>query len=369
MRPAVIDADGHVEEELEAIVEAVPTGLRDAARDIIPLDPDGERSRRIEGRLWRPKYPYPGGGQNHLIAGGVRQEGGRDPRRRLEVLDAEGIDVAVLYPSSGQLFGLFENPETAAALCVAYNDWLAEYCSVAPSRLVGVALLPQQDPAAAAAELQRAVTDHHFVGGVLRPNRIGGRTIDDAAFEQLWATAAELDVPLVYHEAYVAGIDTVGIDRMSCYAGCHIVSHVFEQMSAMVVLTLAGAQDRFPGLRIGLFEAGCGWAPSWAQRIEEHFEYAPSDYRGGDPRGKLNRRMWLTFEIQEPLVGAVCASGWSENVCFASDYPHFDAVFPGAVSAVRQRALQPDVERQLLADNALRFYGPRFAQLVDGASP
>jgi uncharacterized protein len=362
--PAVIDADGHVEEDLEAIVDGVPPALRDAAAEIMPLDPDGARARRIEGRLWEPRFPYPRGALNHLSAGGVRQEGGRDPRKRLEVLDSEGIDVAVLYPSSGQLFCLFENPDTNAALSTAYNDWLAEYCSAAPQRLAGVAVLPQHDPAAAAAELERAVVHHRFVGGVLRPNRIGGRTIDDDAWETLWATAQRLDVPLVFHEAYISGIDTVGIDRMPGYAGCHIASHVFEQMTAMVVLTLAGVQDRHQGLRIGLFEAGCGWAPSWSQRIEEHFEYAPDDYRGGDPTGRISRRMWLTFEIEEPLVGEVCASGWGDNVCFASDYPHFDAVYPGAVRAVRQRGLARDVEDRLLGANALRFYGPRLAELA-----
>src|SRR4029077_15389680 len=141
--PAVIDADGHVEEDLEAIVDGVPPALRDAAREIIPLDPDGPRARRIEGRLWEPRFPYPRGALNHLSAGGVRQEGGRDPPKRLEGLDSEGIDGPLPYPSSGQLFCLFENPDTNAALSAAYNDWLAEYCSASPQRLAGVAVLPQ----------------------------------------------------------------------------------------------------------------------------------------------------------------------------------------------------------------------------------
>lgn len=73
----------------------------------------------------------------------------------------------------------------------------------------------------------------------------------------------------------------------------------------------------------------------------------------------IDRRIWLTFEIEEPLVGEVCASGWGDNVYFASDYPHFDAVYPGAVRAVRERGLDTEVEANLLGRNALRFYGPR----------
>jgi uncharacterized protein len=361
----VIDGDGHVEEDLRQLVAAVPDHLRSIAKGIAPDDPM-TIERVVEGRPWGPKYPFPHGGLNHLSAGGVRQEGGRDPKVRIEVLDNEGIDAAVLFASAGQLFYLFEGPEVAAALCHAYNDWLAEFCSYAPSRLIGVALLPQQDPDLAAAELERAVTSHGFVGGIIRPNKINGRTVDDPAFDVLWETAARLDVPIALHEAYIPGIDTVGIDRMSTYAGCHVISHVFEQMTAMLVTTLAGIQDRFAGLRLGFLEAGCGWAPTWLDRIEEHFELSPADYRGGDPRGKVNKRTWLTFEIEEPGLGAACQLGWDHNIMFASDYPHFDAVYPGALKEVRDRnpSLSGEVMANLLGGNALRFYGPRLERML-----
>jgi predicted TIM-barrel fold metal-dependent hydrolase len=362
----VIDADGHVDEDQLRIVASVPDHLRQYVEGFVPDDPSRDRTRLIEGRPWRTAYAAPHGQFNHLAAGGVVQEGGRDPRVRLDVLDSEGIDVAVLFGSVAQLFFLFQRPDVAAALCRGYNDWLAEYCATDPRRLVGVAALPQQDPALAAEELERAVTSLGFVGGFVRPNRINGRTVDDPAFDVLWATAARLDVPIGFHEAYIAGIDTVGMDRMSTYAGSHVISHVFEQMTAMLVTTLSGVQDRFPGLRLGFLEAGCGWAPSWLHRIEEHYELAPGDYRGGDPRGKVNTRTWVTFEIEEPGLEAACQSGWAGNIMFASDYPHFDAVYPGAVKKVRDlhRGLAADVLDGLLGGNALGFYGPRLAQTV-----
>jgi uncharacterized protein len=360
----VIDADGHVEEPLGELVETVPPGLRDQAIRFV-AERDGHVSYALEGRLWRSQYPFPGGLENHVRAGGQRREGGRDPVVRLQVLDDEGIDAAVLYPSVGLMFGLHGNPDVAAALCAAYNDWLAGYCATTPDRLIGVALLPQHEPRHAAAELERAVAQYGFVGGVVRPNRIGGRTVDDPAFDVLWAVAQDLDVPVALHEAYLSGIDTVGVDRMSSYAGCHIVSHVFEQMAAMVSLTLGGVFERFPRLRLGFLEAGCGWAPTWVDRIEEHYELAPTDYRGGDPRGILPRRSWLTFEIEEPGLTAALGQGWGSNVMFASDYPHHDAVYPGAVKAVRQRGLDHEQERRVLAGNALAFYGDRLSGHLD----
>jgi predicted TIM-barrel fold metal-dependent hydrolase len=358
----VVDADGHVEEDLRSIVERLPDAMR-ALAPTFRREDDGTITNLIEGRPWRPEFAFPRGRDTHTSAGGAVRTGGRDPRERLAVLDSEGIDVAVLFPSLGLMFGLYEDPAAAAALCAAGNDWVADYCATDPRRLAGVATLPQQDPAVAVTELERCVDRHDFVAGMIRPNRIGGRTVDDADFDVLWSAAEALDVPIVCHEAYVgSGIDTVGLDRISSYAGAHIISHPLEQMMAMLGITLSGVLVRHPRLRLGFFEAGCSWAPYWVERIEEHFELAPADYAGGDPHGVLPARTWLTFELDEAGVEFAAACGWAANLCFASDYPHFDATFPGAVDAVRARDFEPGLEAALLSDNALRFYGERLAR-------
>src|SRR3984893_10474832 len=217
----VIDADGHVEETLPELVAAIPAAMRDSAMQFV-AEAGGYVTYRIEGRLWRSKYPFPGGLQNHVSAGGVRRERGRDPKVRLQVLDDEGIDAAVLYPSVGLMFGLLEPPDIAAALCAAYNDWLARYCATDPKRLIGVALLPQQDPRLAAAELERAATRPGFARRGMRPNRIGGRTADHPDFDVLWDKAQQLDVPVSLHQAYLDGLDTIGLDRMSRSPACVI---------------------------------------------------------------------------------------------------------------------------------------------------
>ncbi|HMG40475.1 MAG TPA: amidohydrolase family protein [Acidimicrobiales bacterium] len=364
----VVDADGHVEEDLERITELLPPSMRPFAPRFLAEGPLGHVAFELEGRVWRSKYPFPGGRTNAVAAGGQHNEGGRDPHVRLEVLDSEGLAATVLFPSAALLFGWYENPDIAAAMCRAYNEWLAEYCAADPSRLFGVAVLPQQEPRLAAAELQRAVDDYGFVAGMVRPNKIGGRTVDHPDFEVLWEVAADLDAPVVLHEAYNHGIDTIGIDRMSTYAGCHVMSHVFEQMSSMLVVGLSGPLARHADLRLGFFEAGCGWAPTWVDRISEHFELAPDDFRGGDPAEALRTRTWLTFELDEPALRSTCELGWADNVCFASDYPHFDATFPGAVEKVRGSDLDDELLRKLLSDNAFGFFGDRLREPLSAAA-
>src|SRR3989454_1211177 len=185
MRTPVIDADGHIEEDLPALVAGVPGRLRALAPRFI-ADDGGVVSYMIEGKEWKPKFPFPMGMKTHTGAGGEYREGGKDPRVRLDVLDSEGIDAAVLFPSTGMMFGLYEDVDIAVALCRSYNDRLAEYCARNPNRLIGVALLPQQDPARAVDELERAVEQLDFVGAVMRPNMIAGRTVEHPDWEPLW---------------------------------------------------------------------------------------------------------------------------------------------------------------------------------------
>lgn len=59
-------------------------------------------------------------------------------------MDTEGIDAAFLYPSLGLFLGATKDPEYSAAVCRAYNRWLADYCKPYPDRLFGAAMLPMQ---------------------------------------------------------------------------------------------------------------------------------------------------------------------------------------------------------------------------------
>ena len=63
-----------------------------------------------------------------------RTPGAVDPHIRLQELDEEGIDVAILYPTIGIAWERdCEDPELSAAYCRAYNNWLLDYCSVNPA--------------------------------------------------------------------------------------------------------------------------------------------------------------------------------------------------------------------------------------------
>ena len=223
------------------------------------------------------------------------------------------------------------------ALARAYNDWLASYCAADPRRLFGAALLPLQDPGAAADELRRAVTELGFVAGFVRPNPCAGRSLPDQAYEPLWRAAEELDVPVGVHEGSSVTVPTLGSDRPFNPLILHAVSHSFESMLACAQLIAFGVLERHPGLRVVFLESSGGWAPFWLERLDEQAE----SFGGFCPDLRLRpseyfaRQCAISFEVGERTLPALAPFVGSERIVWGSDYPHHDATFPGAVEAIR----------------------------------
>src|SRR5207247_8744979 len=132
------------------------------------------------------------------------RKGGFDPDARIGDMDAEGIDAAFLYPSLGLFAGAVEDPALAAAVCRAYNRWLADYCQPYPERLFGVAMLPMQDVDLAIAEMRFAKKELGFKGGFIRPNPYNNKMINHPDYEPFWAAAADLAVSTGFHEGAAA---------------------------------------------------------------------------------------------------------------------------------------------------------------------
>ena len=358
----VVDADGHVVEP-----EIAWTGLPDAVRPTITADANGYEHVVVGdteilavplGNLARPGSTFDDPATFRPLADALA--GGWDPVLRLADMDAEGIDQAVLYPTMGLYFSVITDPSAAVSLAAAYNDWLAGYCAAGPRRLFGAALLPLQDPAAAARELRRAVTELGFVAGFVRPNPCLGRSLSDRAYDPVWEAAEELDVPIGIHEGSSVIVPTLGADRPFNPLILHAVSHSFEQMLACAQLIAFGVLERHPGLRVVFLESSGGWGPFWIERLDEQAEsfggfcpdlaLRPSEY--------FARQCAISFEVDESTLPALAPFVGPERVVWGSDYPHHDATFPGAVDALRRTVAPcvPATQAKVLGLNARRLY-------------
>src|SRR6266446_6250903 len=110
---------------------------------------------------------------------------GWDAVSQLEAMDREGLDVAVLFPSRGLfVLGLDApavmgidglEPDFAAAIARAYNDWLRDFCAHAPERMLGAGMVAPHDVAAAAAETRRCVEQLGFKAIFLAPGCVARR--------------------------------------------------------------------------------------------------------------------------------------------------------------------------------------------------
>jgi uncharacterized protein len=368
----VVDADGHVVEPLSAW-----TALPDAHRPRIAPDAGGFEHVVVGdseilavplGNLATPGSTFDDPSAFRPLADAL--PGGWDPVRRLTDMDAEGIDQAVLYPTIGLYFSVVEDPVTAVELAAAYDDWLAGYCAADAARLFGAAMLPLQDPVAAAHELRRAVTELGFVAGFVRPNPCLGRSLSDRAYDVVWEAAAELDVPIAIHEGSSVIVPTLGSDRPFNPLVLHAVSHSFEQMLACAQLIAFGVLERHPGLRLVFLESSGGWGPFWLERLDEQAE----SFGGFCPGLKLRpseyfaRQCAISFEVDERTLPALAPFVGPERIVWGSDYPHHDATFPGAVDALRSTLAPcpPATQARVLGLNARGIY--RLPRRHDGAA-
>src|SRR6185437_2670698 len=152
----VVDADGHCNEPEEGLAAWLPSEYAGRA-PIRVTDDYGNRRMILEGRVWSRSGPL-GSGVQGPFSPHIKHSrpGMREPEKRLVDMDEEGIDVAVIFGTSIALTvnGL-QDPGLAGAICHAVNRWLVEeYLAPDRRRLKGVGLIPCQDPAAAAKELE-----------------------------------------------------------------------------------------------------------------------------------------------------------------------------------------------------------------------
>ena len=208
-------------------------------------------------------------------------------------------------------------------------------------------------------EAKRAVKELGFKGIFVRPNPVKGRNIDDPYYDPLYKTVVDLGVPLLVHEGSGAFLPTAGADR---FAGqwffTHTISHPLEQMLASLGLICRGALERNPELQCVFLEAGAGWLPYWLWRMDEHYEVLPFQvpWLKMKPSDYFRRQCFMSFEADETRFGEVISSIGADHVVFASDYPHWDATFPGVTDMILNRNdLDADTKRKIMGENAAQI--------------
>jgi predicted TIM-barrel fold metal-dependent hydrolase len=146
------------------------------------------------------------------------------------------------------------------------NDSMAELCARHPQRFpTFVAALSLTDVAGSVAEARRAVKELG-AGGVQIFTNVAGRPLDEGAFEPIFATMAELDLPIWLHPARTASMTDYPAEPKSRFEMWWCFGWPYDTSVAMVRMVFNGLLDRYPRLKIITHHLG-GMIPFYDGRI------------------------------------------------------------------------------------------------------
>jgi predicted TIM-barrel fold metal-dependent hydrolase len=372
----IISADDHIDLQWlpkDLWQARVPAGWRERAPRVVDTadgpywvcgddrwDPWGGR-KGVAGAM--------GGRRLALERGGVLEPGVLRPTTtalRLADMDRDGVDATVMYGPIVPL--LIKDPELRRVCYRAYNEWLAEFCATAPERLVGVGLIPIDDPKNAADEV-RQLRKLGLRTGMFLAARVEMPLWDDA-WEPLWEAGAESGLPIGFHLG--GGLRTVTFSGPKMHhpgnMGVRVSVSTLQMDEPLAAVIFSGALERHPRLRIVLAETGIGWLPYVLERMDDTYDKfldAPEFWKmqGGlalkmAPSAYFKRQVWATF--QTDAVGMRLRDVVGEDrIMWASDYPHADSTWPESRKAIEANFKDvPGAARtRILCDNARQLYG------------
>lgn len=288
--------------------------------------------------------------------------GSHDPHERLKVMDAEGLDRAVFFPSLWLLSGDVRDATVAAASARAYNRWMADFVSVDRERLYGIAVCPLQSVDAAVAEIE-AVAEAGLSGITFRPERYNGLALYDDEMDRVWSAAEYANLCVGIHGSFGSRMTSFASSRYRNQFYVHMVCHPFEQMASVMEVLASGVLDKHPALRVGFFESGLGWLPYWLDRLDDHKRtmghLVPALKR--DPTEIWSEQCFVTMEAGEgEALGQLVDLGLGHTVVWGSDYPHYDCTYPGALAELDETLAaldRPGLRHAVLEANPRRWLG------------
>jgi predicted TIM-barrel fold metal-dependent hydrolase len=348
----IIDGDGHIFEDIPAIMELMPQEL-------------------LQGNVIQMTGPMPQ--LDHLHHTALKSPEGSFINPGVdgwsEFLDDMRIDHAVVYPSLALGYGRIVDADLAIAFTRAYNDWLFSTYLRSESRVHGMAIIPMQDPKAAADELRHAVTDLGMRGAMLPSTG-------------LKALLGSRDYWIVYEEADRLGCaitvhggahQDLGLNHEDIFAATHALGHPFGISISFADMLFHGVFDRFRNARFGFMEGGVAWFLMMMERCSSSYAgFTPVDFHNRylklqDGENvvehilslKDSGHLFIGIEGSEPDLGYVVKTYGNSGFVFSTDFPHEvnTASIRSEISNLMSNKLLTDYDRfAILKHNAEKLY-------------
>lgn len=288
-------------------------------------------------------------------------QAGKDPVRRLELMDADGIAAEVINPTWGLWIPRIRDQEVREACAEVYNDWVAEYASQDLRRLIAVAMVPIENPDWAVKELKR------IAGKGLRGVMIGAQPLEgakpyrDATYDPFWAVAEEAGLPVTLHIVTGRARDPFtchGADERAEVPGMFI--DLFGEAAPVLAneFIFGGIFDRHPRLKVLLSEFDASWLPILKYRVDRIQTFPGLLQLEKTPASRYIDENIFVGMINDPLVHKLRHEIGVDRIMWGSDFPHPPCPYPNTTQNVSKLfdGVPIDERRKMIAGNAIELY-------------
>lgn len=381
----VIDTDSHISEPPDLWTSRAPAKFKDLVPSVKPFDKTGKDHWTIGGNWFTStgQFSYAGSEvfppMSFLKNLEEGEAGAWDPVARIKRLDEFGLHAQVLYPNIiafEPMAFIKLGPELALLCNQIYNDFLADFASVDPTRLVPIAAIPFWDVEESVKEIKRAKELGHK--GILFANKlekINFPVFTDEHWDPIYAVCQDLEMSVNFHTGF-GGTDEglLGAENIDTWAGAWVPKEaaranavgMMSNGDCIAQICVSGIAERFPTLPFVSVESGMGYLPYLIESLDWHYKgYGADKALGAGPLPSeiFRRQCYGSFWFERGTL--VQLEQYPDNFMFETDYPHPTSLSPGPASPADlvtdhiQMAfanVPDDVARKALHDNAARLY-------------
>ncbi len=355
--------------------------------------------------IWKPGMTWDDVGDLDPDTRHPMTEGASDPQARLRDMDAMGIDQALLYPTwFAEGFHLVEDPDVSFALARAYNDWMADFCSVGPDRLFAAAMVPLGNMDFALAELNRVAQLRCFRAAFIRPMFLEGHYFTHPYYNPLWAELESLGLTAAVHPTAglwnpewtshgpfiekvkgrltqtpalggggggaFSGGSTDDRNRVSPASGMLPLGHPLAPLLShwldnhlFVASTLIGytVMERFPDMKVVMAHGKASWMDEVLEKMEASTRVIPLQHYypvSTEPEETWDEgRVMLGFDAEERLIQELPYS-FEKKIVWASHYPRHDTTSAwDAIGKLEQANVDRPLIARMMGGNAREQFG------------
>jgi len=351
----VFDADNHLYETRDALTRHLPERYDGLIRYV---EVDGRTKIAVNGRIseYIPNPTFdrvarPGAQEEYFRRGNPEGKSRRElmgrgmdaipafrePGPRLELMDEQGIDRAIMWPTLASLVEerLRDDPDATHAVVHALNRWLHdEWTFNYEDRIFAV-------PVITLPIVERAIEELEYVLGLgakvilIRPAPVPGlsgtRSFALEEFDPFWRIVEAEDVVVGMHasdsgyQRWLNEWEGISDREFTPFRGgsgfAAIIGGQHREITDTVASAIGhGLCTRFPKLKIMPVENGSGWVRPLIGDMERAYQFNPHLFEE-HPVDVLKRNVFIHPFHEEDPKGLVELVG-ADNVLFGSDYPH-----------------------------------------------